>query len=374
MASSSTTKHIVIDWSTPPTNSFAQLGLTLTPQKDSNNYVQDFEQEVVLTTKDILYLDIDDILSPSSFTAPQYCRKNFPFFVSFKKTHTRLWFSRQKIFQDIISKKDQSPLNQEKNSKAFHANLIFKQWQNLEWKDVYSKCTGISYRSRYILPGYKNINHHPRTRIYNKLMKGFNYQPSPNTKVAKRQQCHFECTCRRVLKKEVIKPGGTSNVASKLGAARISNFLFLPSQTINKRIQHIRIQNIKHHPENPDLAFSTPFDHKYKKRLKCTEQSSTLTEITIELQVVVLFTKSDSNTESAKAISTGWDSTFYFNKMKKINNLMNWSDKFHKDKTDFVKQYDRIITKHSNMNTPDDKKSKKKHTLTFEAEMSNLYY
>ncbi|RGB21289.1 hypothetical protein C1646_678612, partial [Rhizophagus diaphanus] len=87
MASSSTKKHMAIDWSSPPTNSFVQLGETPSPQKDSNSYVQDFEQEVVLTTKDILHLDIDDILSPSSYTASQPRRKNFPFLVSFKKTH-----------------------------------------------------------------------------------------------------------------------------------------------------------------------------------------------------------------------------------------------------------------------------------------------
>ncbi|RGB21370.1 hypothetical protein C1646_778228 [Rhizophagus diaphanus] len=86
MASSSTTKHIVIDWSSLPTDSFVQLGLTPTPQKDSNDYVQDFELEVILTTKNILHLDIDDIFLPSSYTASQFRRKNFPFFVSFKKT------------------------------------------------------------------------------------------------------------------------------------------------------------------------------------------------------------------------------------------------------------------------------------------------
>ncbi|RGB37542.1 hypothetical protein C1646_756788 [Rhizophagus diaphanus] len=393
---------------------------------DSNNYVQDFEHEVVLTTKDILHLDIDDIFSPSSYTVltrstmpgvqkvsflrlpiaiqapmifilrytqmtiscqpsqlvstpqvgyrfhfgiyvpcehqivqntsspPTLCQ--LPFAIILSNNRHGCGFHVKKIFQDITLKMDQSPLNQEKNTKAFHTNLIFKRWQNLEWKDVYSKRTGISYRSRYILPGYKNITHHPRTRIYNKLMKGFNYQPSPNTKVAKRQQRHFERNCRRVLNKEVIKPGGTSNVASKFGAAKTSNFLFLPSQTIKKRIQHIRIQDIKLHPENSDLTFSTPFDYRYKKRPKCTEQSSTSMEIITKPQVVVSPTKGGSDTESAKAKTAGWDPIFYFNKMKRIRDLTNWSDKFHKDRTEFVKQHDRIMMKHSNKNAPNDGK------------------
>ncbi|RGB29052.1 hypothetical protein C1646_767094 [Rhizophagus diaphanus] len=159
----------------------------------------------------------------------------------------------------------------------------------------------------------------------------------------------------RVLKKEVVKPGGTSNVVSKLGTAKISNFLFLPSQTINKRIWHIRIQDIKLYPENSDLNFFIPYDHKYKKRPKPTEQSSKSKEITIEPQVMVSPTMTDSEREIANAKESGWDPTFYYNKMKKINNLMNWSDKFHKNRTDFVKQYDRIIMKHSNKNTPDDR-------------------
>ncbi|RGB34912.1 hypothetical protein C1646_786036 [Rhizophagus diaphanus] len=498
MASSSTKKHIIIDWSSPPTNGFVQLGKTLSPQKDSNNYVQDFEQEVILTPKDILHLDIDDILSPSSYTAPQPRRKNFPFLVSFKKTHViktqytgfnkiynsgrsksfffeivnrnpgtndihlkihtndyrmstipisfnstsqvpnakfqiskalQYFFSSQRviprriqkkyfnmlrtklleritfiesranktddrnhqmktffnfsykryrfyfgiyvpcehqiakltsspptlcqqpsaiilsnnrhgcsshvkiIFQDITLKKDQSSLNQEKNTKAFHANLIFKRWQNLEWKEVYS---------------------------------------NPNTKVAKRQQCRFERNCRRVLKKEVIKPDGISNVASRLGAARTSNFLFLPSHTIKKRIQHIRIQDIKHYPDSSDRNFSMPFDHKYKKRPKRTEQSSTSMEITTEPQVVISSTETVPDMKSEKAKSVGSDPLHFSN--NKIKNLMNWCDKFHKDRTEFVKQYDRIIKKHADTNIPDDGQHvKKKYKPSLQNDMNMLY-
>ncbi|RGB26307.1 hypothetical protein C1646_770585 [Rhizophagus diaphanus] len=337
MASSSTTKYIIIDWSSPPTNSFIQLGKTQLPQKDSYNYVQDFEQEVVLTTKDILHLDIDDILSPSFYIAPPPRRKNFPFLVSFKKIHVtktqytvipyriqkkyfnmlrktlleRIMFIElranktddrnhqmktffnfsykryrfhfgiyvpcehqnvqnnsspptpcqlpsaiilsnnrhscgshvKKIFQDITLKKNQSPSIQENNTKAFHANIIFKRWQNIEWKD-------------------------------------------PNIKVAKRQQRRFERNCRRVLKKEVIKPGGTSNAASKLGAAKTSNFLFLPSHTINKRLSHLRFQDIKTYPEHSGLNFSTLYDHRYKKKLTPVERPAISKAVTIEPQVI----------------------------------------------------------------------------------------
>ncbi|RGB41374.1 hypothetical protein C1646_752173 [Rhizophagus diaphanus] len=178
----------------------------------------------------------------------------------------------------------------------------------------------------------------------------------------------FKRNCRRVLKKEVIKPGSTSNAASKLDAAKTSNFLFLSSQTINKRLQHIRCQNIKSHPENSGRNFSTPYDHKYKKRPIPTVQISTPMESTIEPQVMASLTMTDSEREIAYAKESDGDLTFYHNKMKKINDLMNWSDKFHNDHINFIKQYKNIIMMHPKMNTPDDGQSikKKKNKLTLE--------
>ncbi|RGB27951.1 hypothetical protein C1646_768434 [Rhizophagus diaphanus] len=69
-------------------------------------------------------------------------------------------------------------------------------------------------------------------------MKGFNFQPSPNTKVAKRQQHHFERNCHRVLKKEVIKSGGTSNVSSKL-VHTVEPFRPLPKFRVLENYQDI---------------------------------------------------------------------------------------------------------------------------------------
>ncbi|RGB27411.1 hypothetical protein C1646_769143 [Rhizophagus diaphanus] len=289
MASSSTTKHIVIDWSSPPTHSFVQLGLTPTSQKDSDNYVQDFEQEVILTTKDILNIDIDDILSPSSYTAHQPCRKNFPFFVSFKKTH--------------VTKTQYTGFNKIYNSgrsKSFFFEIVDR---NPSTNDIHLKI-------------------HTNDYLMSTTPISFN-------------------STSKILKKEVIKLGGTSNVASKLGAAKASNFLFLPSQTINKRIQHIRIKHIKCYPENPDLNFPTPHDRIYKKRSIPPEQKSIPEEITIEPPVMVPPTMTDSEREI--------------------------------DRTEFVKHYDRITMKHSNPNIPNDGQSKKKHKLTLEDEMRTLY-
>ncbi|RGB30627.1 hypothetical protein C1646_765094 [Rhizophagus diaphanus] len=44
-------------------------------------------------------------------------------------------------------------------------------------------------------------------KTQSKLMKDFKFQPSPNTKTAKKQTEHFERNCHQVLKNEVIKSG-----------------------------------------------------------------------------------------------------------------------------------------------------------------------
>ncbi|RGB34214.1 hypothetical protein C1646_760815 [Rhizophagus diaphanus] len=145
-------------------------------------------------------------------------------------------------------------------NKAFHANLIFKRWKFKTWKFVNSTCTGTSYSTRYITKQPKDSANIPRFYIYHKLMKDFKFQPSPNTKVAKRQTARFERNCHRVLSKEVIKPGGTSNIASKLGAAKASNFLFLKSQKINRKVQHLKYKHIKPSSDGSCCSFSTPSD------------------------------------------------------------------------------------------------------------------
>ncbi|RGB32675.1 hypothetical protein C1646_669969 [Rhizophagus diaphanus] len=91
-------------------------------------------------------------------------------------------------------------------------------------------------------------------------MKDFNFQPSPNTKVAKRQTARFERNCRRVLRKEVIKPGGISNATSKLGAVKASNFLFLKSQKINRKLYHLKYKHIKPNPDGSGCSFFMPSD------------------------------------------------------------------------------------------------------------------
>jgi hypothetical protein len=79
---------VEIDWS-QTSHSFVQLGEPGKPYYDSTEPIEDAEMLKEFTMKDIFFLDIDDILPPSAFTAPVPIKKKkfSPFFVSFKKFH-----------------------------------------------------------------------------------------------------------------------------------------------------------------------------------------------------------------------------------------------------------------------------------------------
>ncbi|RGB28152.1 hypothetical protein C1646_768161 [Rhizophagus diaphanus] len=84
MASPSTTKHIQIDWSTSSIHSFVRLGEPSTPSEDSYLHGPNIKPQVILFTKDILSVDIDDILSSSTYIVQRSVRKNFPLLVSLR--------------------------------------------------------------------------------------------------------------------------------------------------------------------------------------------------------------------------------------------------------------------------------------------------
>ncbi|EXX66057.1 uncharacterized protein OCT59_006056 [Rhizophagus irregularis] len=57
----SSTPYIEIDWSSASQHSYPQLGDPTTPNNDSDIILHDTERPTVLSAKDILSLDIDDI-------------------------------------------------------------------------------------------------------------------------------------------------------------------------------------------------------------------------------------------------------------------------------------------------------------------------
>ncbi|CAB4421701.1 unnamed protein product [Rhizophagus irregularis] len=57
----SPSQSVNINWSSTSQNSFIQLGTSTSPNIDSENFLHDTEPPTVLTSKDIFFLDIDDI-------------------------------------------------------------------------------------------------------------------------------------------------------------------------------------------------------------------------------------------------------------------------------------------------------------------------
>ncbi|CAB5392814.1 unnamed protein product [Rhizophagus irregularis] len=57
----SSTPHIKIDWSSTSQHSFHQLGDPTPPENNSDDLLYNTEQLTLLSAKDILFLDIDDI-------------------------------------------------------------------------------------------------------------------------------------------------------------------------------------------------------------------------------------------------------------------------------------------------------------------------
>ncbi|EXX65516.1 hypothetical protein GLOIN_2v1883394 [Rhizophagus irregularis DAOM 181602=DAOM 197198] len=114
--------------------------------------------------------------------------------------------------------------NDHSQNKAFHANLIFERWRNREIKTIKSLHTGISYNSRYMARNhFRNITA-GRIHMYHKLLNGFRFSPSPNPKTATKQKQRFECSVRRVLKDETIKPGGITGRTDVIVAKFAWNF------------------------------------------------------------------------------------------------------------------------------------------------------
>ncbi|RGB33724.1 hypothetical protein C1646_743162 [Rhizophagus diaphanus] len=87
MTSPPKSNHVVIDWTTSSKeSSFIQLGTTPTPQ--DNSFVQNIEPETLLSTKDILLIDIDDLPTAEPLAnISSHTNKEFSFLISFEKFH-----------------------------------------------------------------------------------------------------------------------------------------------------------------------------------------------------------------------------------------------------------------------------------------------
>ncbi|EXX74369.1 uncharacterized protein OCT59_025645 [Rhizophagus irregularis] len=131
------------------------------------------------------------------------------------------------------------------NNKQFHATLIHKRWQHRTNKHVHSTRLGISYDVSYLANDQHSVPIHIERRMYQKRFNNFRSHHSDSSKRSKKQKSRFQRACRSVFynrghKKKKLLRNGLVTLDEKLHRARQHRFLFLPSQHINKPVQHLR--------------------------------------------------------------------------------------------------------------------------------------
>ncbi|PKK71992.1 hypothetical protein RhiirC2_710696 [Rhizophagus irregularis] len=131
------------------------------------------------------------------------------------------------------------------NNRISHATRLFDAWASSTTKHVYSNRLGISYDIRYVANIPKNLDKYNDRCMYRKRFDNFNTVHSDTSSLSIRQKKRFERACRSVFADRscdrISRPA--RNLDDQLGRARKHRFLFLPSQTIFKPIQHVKYQN-----------------------------------------------------------------------------------------------------------------------------------
>ncbi|PKC54892.1 hypothetical protein RhiirA1_476492 [Rhizophagus irregularis] len=148
------------------------------------------------------------------------------------------------------------------NTKQFHANHLFNQWQNRYKKHVFSNRLGISYDVLYCDYAPDYYYKYNNRSMYRKCLDNFQAQHQLQKDSRNRKQKRrFEQACKSVFNNRhqgPNKPPPADNITDKLHHARQYRFLFLPSQYINKLIQYL-----KYHKKSPlhtskDYGFQIP--------------------------------------------------------------------------------------------------------------------
>ncbi|PKC03528.1 hypothetical protein RhiirA5_423633 [Rhizophagus irregularis] len=210
------------DWSSTSQHSFIQFGYPTPARDDSENSIQNTELQIILTTKDIFFLDIDDIYPYTYSTLheeeliPEEIYSDDDYFDT----------QRNAPVKEISYGGD----NTFDNNKAGHANLLHDQWNNIGYKYMYS-C------------GLQDLH----------------FTPNHNDKVAKRQRSQFEHACRRLFNKVKLRPGTTLNYAQCLSIVKKHKFLFFPSQKFKYGISHLTYKKARVAPNADDYKFKIPF-------------------------------------------------------------------------------------------------------------------
>ncbi|EXX53223.1 hypothetical protein GLOIN_2v1678232 [Rhizophagus irregularis DAOM 181602=DAOM 197198] len=145
------------------------------------------------------------------------------------------------IFHNI---KKPTPLSHNNvNDKRFHATLTFKQWRYHAKKHVFSNRLGISYDVSYLANGHKFLHTYKDRRMYRKRLNNFCSSHSDSSTRSKKQKSRFERAIRSVFNNRGNNQNSHRRVDTleeKLRQAKHYRFLFLPSQYVNKPLQHLK--------------------------------------------------------------------------------------------------------------------------------------
>jgi hypothetical protein len=132
-----------------------------------------------------------------------------------------------------------TPPTKEKNDKAFHASLLFRQWYERKTpKRIYSNRLGISYTSTIHANGRPNILCNKTcTSMYRKCLENLEFRYSNNARTRRKQETRFKRHCDGIFNKHAKDPNRFGLTDS---ACRRHRFLFHPGQFINKPISHVK--------------------------------------------------------------------------------------------------------------------------------------
>jgi hypothetical protein len=118
-------------------------------------------------------------------------------------------------------------------------------------KNIFSNRLGISYSETFHARDATSI-----MRLGNKKeLSDFRYTPSVNPCTKKKQEKHFERSCRRIFNKMKPQPGATHKMANKLAISKKYRFLFLGSQYIRQPVIHLKYKQARAVPNATIIGF-----------------------------------------------------------------------------------------------------------------------
>ncbi|PKB99488.1 hypothetical protein RhiirA5_383157 [Rhizophagus irregularis] len=314
----SSTPLIEIDWSSTSQHPYVQLGDPTQPENYSEDISYNTERPVILSAKDVLSLDIDDIypythstlhledneteyiyddeeeyfqqLLQANFNAEiekvSVLRNDKPLIDDTPLTPIQEinpippldtvplldnLLTVENInpipldtapFLEMLPMETPAPVNNIVHHKSFHANIIYEKYNNNSRQKIFSNRLGISYTTRYearnvdsILPPYKATG-----PMYTKIYENFFRTLSSNPHTAARQKAHFNRSCQRIFNDNKSTSGMALKLRHKIRLANRRKFLFYPYQKISARIPHLNF-NIGLFKQSPTVPlFRFPYD------------------------------------------------------------------------------------------------------------------